>query len=412
MKVLYLRYNKSSVKKLEKELNELKDLYDDVVLVPVTSGKKLLNKEIKEIESLFNKYNIDQLEIKYLEEEELNKLPNYIKEKTKIFNDENELTPSKEVKLYFEILQELKKRELNISKDVSFFQKILGKKSKQTYHNYMNKLFNLFYPLIQKEHRRDGVYYFLRDKDNIIKEILNKIDDVTVIMQILSSLSDEEIENLSQKTKKIIKDSNKEILFITKPFENLTNYDKKIFRLVKKAIKERRFVDILGYEKPILNLKGYDSEDYYNVVPLKILYMENNWYLAGVVDEIVRFFRISFIDDVIIKDKIPKGQIKKEYLEFLHNVKSPFVLYNIEPKKAILKVSKDVVFYFERKDMFSNQKIINKDPNNFLIEVKYYQYLEIAPIIKKWIPHIQIVECEDDLKDKLKKELQQYLQIL
>jgi len=410
LKVLYIRYNKTSRRKALKEKKEFSQYYDEVILAPTTNGKRFLKKEIKDIERLIKEKNIDKLEIKYLDEEELNKLPSDIKDIVFIYREEDITSVPKMLKNYFDILKELKNKNLNIEKDKQFFEKIFGSKSKQTYFNHMNKLVELFSPLISKKHTKEGVYFYLRDGDNLIKEILEKIDDVEVIINILSSMSDKELKNLSTATKKLIFKNREDIIYITKAVEELGEYDKEIFKEIKKAIKEKRYVDILGYEKPVFNIKGYDKEDYKNVVPLKILFMENNWYLAGVVEDIVRFFRISFIDEVILKDNFFK--INKEYLKFLEEVKTPFALFNKKRKKAILKVSKDVVFYFERKEMFPYQKIINKDPNNFLIEIEYYQYLEVAPIIKKWIPHIEIIECEDDLKEKLKKELQQYLQIL
>lgn len=417
MKVLYLRYNENSQKKAEKEKKELEKFYDKVILVPVKSGRKLLKKEIEYIKNLIREYHIDKLTIKYSTLEELNKFEKEIREKIEIFKEEkNYISPREEVKVYFEILKKLKEKKLNIKKDKFFFEKILGKRSEQTYFNYMEKLLELFSPLIIKEYKKDGVYYSLRDADNIILEVFEKVDDIIEISNILASLSDKDIKNLSLKTREFIKKGKSDFLFKSRPFENLSQDSKLVFKEIKKAIKEKRFLDIYGYLLPVNNLKGYEKKDYENVLPLKIIFMENNWYLAGVVDnnteKIVRFFRIAFIDDCKAKEKYPKNALKKEYIEFLNSFETPFTLYKEKWKKAILKIHPEKVFYFEQKPHFPKQKIINKDKDNFLIEVQYTQYLEIAPIIKKWIPYIEIVECEDNLKEKLKRELQNYLQKL
>ena len=415
MRVLYLRYNKNSKKKAEKEQKELQRFYDEVILAPVTSGRKILKKEIEYIENLLNKEDIEKLVIKYTAPEELSKFKKEIREKIEIFEEEkNYISPREEVKVYFEILKKLKEKELNIKKDKFFFEKILGKRSEQTYFNYMEKLLELFSPLIIKEHKKDGVYYSLRDADNIILEVFEKVDDIIEIGNILATLSDKDIKNLSLKTREFIKRGKSDFLFKSRPFENLSEDSKLVFKEIKRAIKEKRFLDIYGYLIPVNNLKGYEKEDYEDVLPLKIIFMENNWYLAGVIDnnneKIVRFFRIAFIDDCKAKETYPKNLLKKEYIEFLENFETPFTLYKEKWKKAILRIHPDKVFYFEQKPHFPKQKIINKDKSNFLIEVKYTQYLEIAPIIKKWIPYIEVVECDDDLKEKLKKELQNYLQ--
>jgi len=412
MKVLYLRYNKQSIKKAQKEKQELQQFYDEVILVPVTSGKKLLKKEIKNIEEIITTKDIKKLIIKYVNKEELEKFSEVLRKKIDVFEEEKKaISPREEVKIYFEILKKLKEKQLNIKKDKRFFEALLGKKSEQTYFNYMDKLVELFEPLVIKEYKKDGVYYSLKEVDNIILEILEKIDDIIEITSIISTLSEENIKNLSLKTKEFIKKSKNDILFKSKPFEKLSKDNQIIFREIKRALHEKRFLDIYGYMTIINNIKGYEKEDYENVLPLKIVFMENNWYLLGVVNnELVRFFRISFIDDCKVKEKYPKSRIKKEYIEFLENFETPFTLYNSKWKKAILKISPEKSFYFEQKIHFPKQKIINNDRNNFLIEVAYTQYLEIVPIIKKWIPHIEIIECEDNLKEELKKELQAYLQ--
>jgi len=409
MTLVYIRCNKQTPSRCDEREKELKNSDYKIIKRLVTSGKKILKKEIKELKNYVQENNIDEIRVYYSDEENIEELRKELGIKVFLDDEVKIKSPSSKLKFFIDILKELKDR------DITSEDKIFSDVSKQTKLNYINELVEVFKPLVYTETTKKGKVLKLLKEENIIREIFDKIDNINNIHELLSStLSEKDINLLSKETKKFIKEDKELILFKSRPFEKLNKLDNSSFNEIKKAIKEKRYLNIYDYRKPISNLKGYEVENYENIIPLKIIFMENNWYLAGVVNnknnKIVRFFRISFIEDLEATDKFPKSSIKKEYLEFLETFETPFTLYGKKWKKAILRIAPDKIIYFEKKNQFPKQKVINKDKDNFLIEVGYTQPMELNVLVKKWIPDIEIVECEDDAKEKLKEELQKYLQ--
>jgi hypothetical protein len=70
--------------------------------------------------------------------------------------------------------------------------------------------------------------------------------------------------------------------------------------------------------------------------------------------------------------------------------------------------------YFDRKKHFPKQKRVGFDENNnMIIEVGYTNEMDLLPIIKKWIPLIEVIESEDgSVERELKKSLQKALKAL
>jgi predicted DNA-binding transcriptional regulator YafY len=82
--------------------------------------------------------------------------------------------------------------------------------------------------------------------------------------------------------------------FKNRPLENKNN-NQEIFRSLEEAIKFKKKVKII-----------YERDREFNIKPYKILFMDENFYLASeVIDEKFLFstFRISKIKEVILKSK-------------------------------------------------------------------------------------------------------------
>jgi predicted DNA-binding transcriptional regulator YafY len=128
------------------------------------------------------------------------------------------------------------------------------------------------------------------------------------------------------------------------------------FKRLKFAIKEREYRNI-----------DYFDGFYENVKPLKLVFMDNNWYLAGIYDEKLRFFRISFINEVKYSNK-NNFSIKglNNYLKFLEkDLQNSLTIFGVEKKEAIIKASVKVAKYFDKdmKKFLSSQKFITFNMN-------------------------------------------------
>jgi len=411
MKLIYIRYNKHYPHKLEELIQKYKSK-GEIISKGVTSGKKLLKKEIKEIESFVKEKNIEKLYIVNLDEMEISKLL-HLGIKIEIISEEKPKNISNKLKIMFELLKELSKRELHTKKDFEFFKDLIDSKTtKTTFLNYLNDLKAIFPDLIKTYRIEDGEVFKFEDGMNFIKEIFQKEENLEEITILLTNLTDDLIQDLSKETQKFIKSNKNFIIYKNRPFEKLE--DNFIFVEFKRAILEKRYIDIKGYGIKA-EIEGYKKEDYEKVIPLKMVFMENNWYLAGVVKfndkNIVRFFRLNFVDDFEVKEKFSSKLIKKEYLEFLENFETPFTLYGVEFKKAKIKVlGEKIIPYFELKNHFPKQNKISKNENELILEIGYTQPLEVLPIIKKWLPNIEILESEnDELQTLLIEDLEKSL---
>jgi predicted DNA-binding transcriptional regulator YafY len=415
MKLLYYRYNKQSERKFLENKKKFEPYYDKIIGVPVTSGRKLLKKEVKAIEEIFKIYRLKKMDIYYLHPQELEKLPPQLANKVEIIPDSYSHEPARKFKIFFEILKEMKRKgQLCLDEDLEIFTSHTNLKTKQSFINYMEQLRTLFDPLIFKERRKEGNCYRLREADDIVIEILEEVERLDEITPFLSTLSPKGQQQLSEKTKELIQQDREVIIFKSRPFENLTPEVNRIFKELKRAIIERKYVNIFGYAVTA-PIDGYQETNYLNVVPLKIVFMENNWYLAGVVTgrngrKLVRFFRLSFIHDVDVKGEYPLSERKERYLQFLNRFETPFTLFGEKWKKAKLKVHPSKVPYFKIKEQFPKQKILDDREENFIIEVGYTQPLEILPTLKKWIPFVRVIESEDgSIEEALKRDLERYL---
>jgi len=429
MKLIYIRCNQEHVcRKKEKEIKNLEKNNEVIIITKkVTSGKKILKKEIKELKDIISNYQVNKLEIVYIDEKYIDKLKDElgieVGEYEQSHNSATKTVPE-QLKIMFELIKFLNKSFISFQKNKNcktndFVSKrdlvyIFGGKniSKQTALTYMHRLEELFSPLIYSERKKDGLVFKLREGDNILREIFEKIESLEKIHNLLSSLSEEDIKLLSEETQKFIRNDKDLIIFKTHPFEELSAYDNEIYKKIKQAIKEKRYIDVLGYEKKI-NVDGYEREDYFDVIPLKFIFMENNWYFAGVVNDekkgkFVRFFRISFIDDINIKGKVSKSEFKEEYYKFIEEFETPFTHFGKKWKKAKLKIDSSIVMYFDRKKHFPKQKRVRIDENNnMIIEVGYTNEMDLLPMIKKWLPLIEVIESEDgSIEKSLERDLQ------
>ena len=215
--------------------------------------------------------------------------------------------------------------------------------------------------------------------------------------------------NLNENDKKIleskIKDSKKYYEFKNKPFETFKS-DSVLLKELESKIKHQKYINI-QYE-----VNGKINK--FEVKPYKIVFINENFYLACEIEhEILEFamYRLSKIKSV---EDTPKTFHKNiEIEDFIKDMQTPFSKYTRDYKKnlinIILEVDESKAFYFENKKYLKSQELIEKKENgNLLLSFKVTQEMEIEELVKKWIPFVKVIEPLS-LKDKIKQDLQQYL---
>ncbi len=182
------------------------------------------------------------------------------------------------------------------------------------------------------------------------------------------------------------------------------------------AIENKYYIDItLDHDT-----KGIGK--YREIKPIKIVFTDDNWYLAFEYKEKqnstgFRLGRIAFIDEDITFSKDFAYSTKKsfqakeiqKYIDFLKDdLQNAMTLYGEEKKVATLKAKGFISMYFKEgmKKFFSTQKFIEElEDGSAIFTIAYTQELEILPFVQKWMPDLLILEPQE-LKDAYRKKLQ------
>ncbi len=209
-----------------------------------------------------------------------------------------------------------------------------------------------------------------------------------------------DLENYINKNKNIYQ-------FKSSPFEDISSLEsKQVFKRLKVAAQNREYRDIKF---------SYEKEWQRNLKCLKLVFMDNNWYIAYIdKDDMLKFGRISFIQEVSYshdKTAFQTHYIQKQ-IDFLENsVQNSMTLYENKGKIATLKANKKIARYFKKgmKKFLSTQEFKEELENgDILFSIKYTQELEILPFIQRWLPDLEILSPNSLIvlyKKKLKKAI-------
>jgi hypothetical protein len=446
--VRYHRYNDNTQEKIDRKIEKARALLPDetrgrekVVTYGTSSGSRLSKSEITRLSGLITSLNYSDVFLYYCDETSLMRLCQYLKnegyvcehEETRLQIEalggqhiyvnilEKERGINTEKKLIyllklFEVLHHEGESGIIPEEEDSFFMRGSASLSSSQLKRYLEELHTIFPDYVEKHKVGKKNRYRLKRLYPVIEEIIEKTEAIEELMLMMGVLDSETLQKLSTTTREAISDNKAAVMYRSQPFESFKDND--MFADFKYAIKYRLYIDVYDYQKIVPELEEYKDENYYDVLPLKIIYMENNWYLAGAVkvasERIVRFFRLRFIGDYKIQDKhFDKSEIKEEFLQFLQNFRTLMSRYGVRSKYVRLKVSAAAAPYFDGKKHFPGQSdLYFNDDGSAVMTVEYTQIIEVLPLIKKWIPDIEVLESENAevekaLKESLERSLEQ-----
>lgn len=234
-----------------------------------------------------------------------------------------------------------------------------------------------------------------KDASRVIKFFMETQSDLSWLLSLvnendptlLHDIGTYELKNTIESTIESDKDL---FLFRSNPLENFQ--DPKVsqhFNVLKKAVKNRDYRTITyHYEK---------TEILEDVKCLKLIFSENNWYLAvETKGEEFRLLRISFIESIGYGSKNTyQTHVLTKYRHYFETMQNPFTLHSSTLSTAILRASPRVAKYFQphMKKFFISQRYESTEADgSILFSVSYTQPMEILPFIKKWLPDITIIE--------------------
>jgi len=174
---------------------------------------------------------------------------------------------------------------------------------------------------------------------------------------------------------------------------NISDIDKKEieFEKIQNAINDKKIISFYYKDKKRV------------VKPYQLLNKLGVWYIVAVEGDKIKTFTLEKIKMLnVFKDSF---KFEKKFLKIIKN--NPLSWYSNESFEVVLEVSNEVLYYFERKEIFPNQKIIDYKKDIFIVSSKASFEDEILSIVRFWIPHIFIISPKN-LQEKLVKSLKDY----
>jgi predicted DNA-binding transcriptional regulator YafY len=203
---------------------------------------------------------------------------------------------------------------------------------------------------------------------------------------------------------KIRKETEQVYSLVNQPFEELKPASH--LHTIKKAVRQSRYLSI-GYMKEKLIA-------YNDVKPLKIVFAQNNWYLAVLIkDNNARYsftlLRMAFITSVSMQGKFTKTQEVKQALAHLDELQTLFSTMGDTPYEVRLLAQRSIARYFREKKYLRSQQIVQENPDgSLLLSYRITNEKEILPLIMRWLPDIYVISPRK-LKTRLNRMLSRYI---
>jgi len=194
--------------------------------------------------------------------------------------------------------------------------------------------------------------------------------------------------------------------FKNKPFENkAAEFD--LLKKIEHTIYHNKVIHI--------NYKLEGDIQQFEVKPYKIVFMQENFYLACEVvskEFLFTIYRITNIKDIMSTSSTfhPSRDIK----DFIEQMQTPFARYTPQFRQnmieVILEVDSTKVRFFKAKKFLPSQQLMEElDNGNLLLRYTVTCELEVDELIKKWIPFIRVIE-PISLKNHISQQLVKYLE--
>jgi len=181
------------------------------------------------------------------------------------------------------------------------------------------------------------------------------------------------------------------------------NYEKmkgkeKQFSLLDKSISLNKHITFHYLKKGSL-------KKYLNLCPYKLINDKGIWYLMALDGDKTKTFSFTKISQLHVNQTHFKPKPKFQRLI----AEDDSVWVSEDKIDVLLSISKEVADYFLRRKLIANQVIEEQlDDGGLILSTKISHFDQLTPIIKYWIPHIQ-VKSPNELKLELETQLKNYL---
>ncbi|PKH07115.1 hypothetical protein CXF93_14705 [Moritella sp. Urea-trap-13] len=270
--------------------------------------------------------------------------------------------------------------------------------------NAMTKEFNVDSRTIKRDFKHLDIFGLIRDKSGV--RMSNSYHSQLLKIRIEAGLQefyDLTDVNNNGNNKGNIKHESKDIDYVENVpktgYQKLNkhefsgnNYSKVITAIENKQLIQFEYIKSNG-----------NKASFKDVQPYLIRRFNEAYYLISVHEHKIKPFRLEGMKVLWPYSSFNYCPIKDKQI---HDNKT---IYYGEKTKAEIKVDGNAIHYFERKTILPNQgNILKQSDGSYIVECFYAAELEILPVIKWWIPRVQIIS-PIKLKRKLENELYEYL---
>ena len=173
-------------------------------------------------------------------------------------------------------------------------------------------------------------------------------------------------------------DSNQQAPFLIKgsSYEDSSVFVKE-FRLLERCIRNQQVIEF-----------SYKADRYQPVYPYRLVNYRGLWYLAAVHDGKLKSFVASNIRDIhhAYETFPPDNSIQREINE------NATIWYGASVIEVVISVSATVTEYFKRRMLLPEQKILHElEGGDLLVSTRVQHPTQILPLIKYWLPHVDVV---------------------
>jgi predicted DNA-binding transcriptional regulator YafY len=230
--------------------------------------------------------------------------------------------------------------------------------------------------------------YSLINKSNTYNPLLNQSELELISALINSSINifDDDIKvNLNNILSKIFKMN----LLKNSYYFNIDSAIKyEVIAEVKETledfIKEERYCKFY-YKK---HKNNFDK-----ILPIKIIFYDGFWYLAGkdeINNNIVKTFALHYIENLEGLNEYSKLS-PEEFKEYLDNMQRIYYKEGASNNVKV-KIHEEIADYFRHKTYMPNQKIIEDNGKDIIIEFNVSNKYEFLNYIRRWLPNITILK--------------------
>jgi len=243
--------------------------------------------------------------------------------------------------------------------------------------------------------------YCYKSKKALLKTSLEYQGEISAVIQTIKDYDEDIVQSLEQFTTNsfdIYHTVDQPLVFL-KQIENSA-----VFKALKNSI----------IKKQLINIKLQDDKTIDNLLCIKFVYTDNNWFVA-VVDsfEHISLHLITQIKKTSIsniKKTINKHKLQIIMQKLIH-IQNSSTDTNKPTQTARLKALPNIASFFDKdaKKYFKSQKFIKKQNDNSVIfTIDYSSDDELLTFVQRWIPNI-IVQEPLSLRQESDKRINKYI---